>query len=68
MGIIDASLGRHIARQDRSAKLAELDRLISELQDELDATPDRLWNSPGRVFRHDALIRYSDRRKALLAS
>jgi hypothetical protein len=51
----------------RSSKVAELDTLISALQADLDACPNRLWTSEGNQARLALLIDYTAKREALLA-
>jgi hypothetical protein len=49
----------------QTTKAAELDRIIENLQAELDACPNRLWNSEGNQYRLDQLIILTAKRAAL---
>ena len=51
-----------------TTKLVEIDALIEALHAELDACPNRLWNSEGNQYRLDLLIEYTAKRAALAAS
>jgi hypothetical protein len=46
---------------------AALDRIIENLQSELDACPNSRWNSEGNQYRLGLLIEYTAKRAALAA-